>query len=102
MRNRMPPMRNVLRREQGASRNGQGTASHRYPGHEQRMADHQRRIAATPCPCGSGKPFGKCCLGKRRCRKCRHDFIAADMGAVRCPRCGSKRTGALGLREAVG
>ena len=102
MRNHLPPMRNVLRREQGASRKGRGTAGNQYPDHAERMAEHRRRIAAAPCPCGSGKTFGRCCLGRRRCRACRRDFIARDAGAARCTKCGSKDTRAVGLREEVG
>lgn len=36
--------------------------SHDFPGHEQRLAEHTRRIYSTSCECGSGKSYGECCL----------------------------------------
>jgi len=34
----------------------------RAPDHEERLAAHERRIHNHPCPCGSGKTYGMCCL----------------------------------------
>jgi hypothetical protein len=34
----------------------------RFPGHDDRMADHARRARSTPCECGSGRPYGDCCM----------------------------------------
>ena len=50
------------------------------------------------CPCGSGRKFKKCCLGKAekekpkgaahyRCRQCRHEWDE-DPKMVKCPECG--------------
>jgi hypothetical protein len=38
--------------------------SHRSPGHEERMEAHQRRIRGHVCLCGSGLPYGECCLDR--------------------------------------
>ena len=38
-----------------------GTAP-RPPDIEERLAAHERRIHNHPCPCGSGKTYGTCCL----------------------------------------
>lgn len=40
--------------------------SHDYPGHEERILGHTLRIRGDPCPCGSGRTFGKCCCRQRR------------------------------------
>ena len=37
-----------------------------FPGHEQRLADHSERIRAAICECGSGKPYGDCCISEDR------------------------------------
>jgi len=34
----------------------------RPPDIEERLAAHERRIHNHPCPCGSGKTYGTCCL----------------------------------------
>jgi hypothetical protein len=36
--------------------------SHLFPGHEQRMADHARRVRSAICECGSGLTYGECCM----------------------------------------
>lgn len=36
--------------------------SRRFPGHDQRMSDHTRRIRSAACGCGSGKAYGDCCM----------------------------------------
>lgn len=36
--------------------------SHKFYGHDARMADHDRRIRSAACECGSGKRYGDCCL----------------------------------------
>jgi hypothetical protein len=54
-------LRNVLRRMM--------TADDEYPPevespeeHARRVAGHERRIHNHPCPCGSGKTYGTCCI----------------------------------------
>ena len=32
--------------------------------HEERLAAHERRIHNHPCPCGSGKTYGACCIDR--------------------------------------
>ena len=36
----------------------------RAPDHEERLAAHERRIHNHPCPCGSGKTYGTCCIDR--------------------------------------
>jgi len=38
--------------------------SHRFDGHEERLAAHARRIRRHRCPCGSGRTYGRCCIGR--------------------------------------
>jgi hypothetical protein len=38
--------------------------SHRFDGHEERLVAHEQRIHSNPCPCGSGRTYGRCCLGR--------------------------------------
>jgi hypothetical protein len=38
--------------------------SHRFDGHEQRMAAHEQRIHSQPCQCGSGLSYGRCCIDR--------------------------------------
>ena len=57
------PMRNVKATETDRS---DGELRHRsalFAGHEQRLAAHAARIQGAPCPCGSGKTYGDCCIG---------------------------------------
>ena len=37
-------------------------SSRTCPGHEERLREHASRIYSHPCPCGSGKTYGECCL----------------------------------------
>ena len=34
------------------------------PDHEERLAAHERRIHEHQCPCGSGKRYVDCCIGR--------------------------------------
>ena len=36
----------------------------RPPDIEERLAAYERRIHNHPCPCGSGKTYGTCCIDK--------------------------------------
>ena len=38
----------------------------KYAGHEERVADHERRVSAVTCECGSGRPYGDCCMSEDR------------------------------------
>jgi len=49
-------------------------ASHKFPGHQERLEEHRHRIYGHPCPCGSGMTYGKCCLT-------RHDQEARELKA---------------------
>jgi len=46
--------------------------SHRFPRHEQRLAEHARHIRSVPCECGSGKPYGECCISNDHQRSSAH------------------------------
>ncbi len=95
-------LRNVLLAEQNPKSGKHCTDSYLFPGHEKRMTDHVARVQAYPCPCGSGVPFARCCLGKRRCKACEQTYIPADQGPEDCPFCGSDHTIAMPLREVCG
>jgi hypothetical protein len=41
----------------------QGVAP-RPAGHEERLAEHERRIHDHPCECGSGKRYADCCIDR--------------------------------------
>ncbi len=55
-------LRNILRREQKVF----DSAPAVDPPEERarRLADHERRIHNHPCPCGSGRRYGDCCIGR--------------------------------------
>ena len=55
-------MKDTRRQQMDRSAARPAHEGHRFPGHEQRMADHIRRIRSTACECGSGKPYGECCI----------------------------------------
>jgi hypothetical protein len=60
---RFKALRNVLPRMQRPTRCAEGDEV-RPPGHEQRLAAHEERIHNHPCPCGSGKRYVDCCIGR--------------------------------------
>ena len=95
-------LRNVLLAEQSRKSGKHSSDSYLFPGHEERMAGHIARVRAQTCPCGSGAPFGNCCLGKRRCKGCAKTYIPADGAPDDCPLCGPARTIAMPLREVCG
>ena len=95
-------LRNVLLAEQKPKSGKYSTDSYLFPGHEERVAGHIARVRTYPCPCGSGARFGDCCLGKRRCKRCKKTYIPPDEGPEDCPSCGSARAIAMPLREVCG
>jgi len=95
-------LRNTLHSHQECDRRRPSADSNRYPGHEQRMAWHMMQVRNHPCPCGSGKRFGACCLGKCRCKRCERVFLLPDNGPETCPACGSDEVVAMQLKEVCG
>lgn len=95
-------LRNVLASHQRRDRSRAPTDSNCHAGHEGRMAWHMMRVRNHPCPCGSGKRYRACCLGKRRCKSCGRAFRIRDDGPERCPACGSEKVYAPALREVCG
>ena len=61
-------MRDILHREMDRSERPIAHESSRFPGHGNRLTSHARRIRTAPCECGSGKPYGKCCMAFDRQR----------------------------------
>jgi len=63
MSDAMVGLRNIRIRmlQPGAAEKGVAV---RAPDHEERLAAHERRIHNHPCPCGSGKTYGTCCIDK--------------------------------------
>jgi len=57
-------MRDILPDWRGGDEIAFSKLSHNFPGHAKRMRAHAKRIAAHPCPCESGRPYGDCHIGK--------------------------------------
>jgi len=57
-------VRTVPHRNQILPRGRVGRLSSDYPGHEERLAAHERRIHDHPCPCGSGRRYVDCCIDR--------------------------------------
>ena len=95
-------LRNILPGQQDRDRILPPTDSNRFAGHEQRMAWHMMRIRSHPCPCGSGKRFVDCCLGKGKCKSCGRTYLPPDDAVHLCPICGSDHVIAMPLREVCG
>jgi len=55
-------MRDILHREMNRDERALVHQSRLFPGHEARAAWHSHRIRTCPCECGSGLPYGKCCI----------------------------------------
>lgn len=59
-------LRCIRRRVMDQTRGRIHHESARFPGHEQRLADHEHRTRTTICKCGSGLPYGDCCMREDR------------------------------------
>jgi len=52
-------LRNVLRQMQEPAKRQPDIP---VPDHAERLAAHEARIHSHPCPCGSSRTYGECCL----------------------------------------
>jgi hypothetical protein len=63
MDDRLSGLRDIRRSmlRPGAAEHGVVVRAH---DHEERLAAHEQRIHNHPCPCGSGKRYVDCCIGR--------------------------------------
>ena len=59
-------MKDIRRQQMDHSRGRIHHESAKYAGHDQRLAAHEYRIRTTICECGSGLPYGSCCMSEDR------------------------------------
>lgn len=59
---RPAPLRNVRHREMDRDDRPAAYESRRFPGYKARLTSHTHCIRTAICECGSGRPYGECCM----------------------------------------